>query len=244
VELSPSYLHRLFRRRLGITPKQYATECRTGRLQIRLAAGEPVAQAIYSAGFASSGRCYAQAAETLGMTPKQYRDSGKDTDIRFAIAPCCLGLVLVAVTARGVCQIALGDDDSSLRADLMARLPAARQVAPDEELSRLLEAVVSLIDSPGDEHAIPLDIRGTAFQQRVWLALRAIPPGRTLTYGELAAAVGRPQAVRAVASACAANPLAVAVPCHRIVRTDGALAGYRWGIERKGSLLERERRPY
>jgi AraC family transcriptional regulator of adaptative response/methylated-DNA-[protein]-cysteine methyltransferase len=242
VGLSPHYLHRLFRKRLGITPKQYSAAQRAERLKSRLALGESVTQAIYGAGFGASGRCYAQAPNILGMTPKQYRDQGKNTRVRIATAACSLGRVLVAVTAKGICQIAIGDDDAALETELLSLLPAAEEVMPDEEFAGLLAAVVSLIDSPTNDVALPLDIRGTVFQQKVWLALRAIPPGETHSYSEVARAVGRPDAVRAVASACAANTIAVAVPCHRVVRNDGTLGGYRWGIERKRSLLERESR--
>jgi AraC family transcriptional regulator of adaptative response/methylated-DNA-[protein]-cysteine methyltransferase len=241
VGLSPFYLHRTFRNRLGVTPKQYTSARRALRLKMQLALGERVADAIYAAGYGACGRCYAQAAEILGMTPKQYRNHGEGRDIRFATASCVLGRVLVAVTKKGICHIALGNDDSTLAVELLARLPAARQVARDKELQELLTAVVSLIESPAKDVAFPLDIRGTAFQQKVWLALRAIPPGQTLTYAKLAVAIGRPEAVRAVASACAANTLAIAVPCHRIVRSDGKLGGYRWGGGRKKALLERER---
>jgi AraC family transcriptional regulator of adaptative response/methylated-DNA-[protein]-cysteine methyltransferase len=241
VGLSPHYLHRVFRRRLGVTPKQYASARRTERLKVQLSLGEPVTRAIYAAGFATSGRCYAQAAGILGMTPKQFRDRGKAVSIRFATAACDLGRVLVAVTERGVCQIALGESDAALRADLLTRFPAARRVAHDRRLAELLRAVVSLIESPTAAPSFPLDIRGTAFQQQVWLALQSVPPGKTLSYSELAAAIGRPRAVRAVASAVAANALAVAVPCHRVIRSDGGLGGYRWGTERKKALLERER---
>jgi AraC family transcriptional regulator of adaptative response/methylated-DNA-[protein]-cysteine methyltransferase len=242
VGLSPYHLQRVFHKRLGVTPKQYASARRVERLRLQLSLGEAVTNAIYGAGFGTSGRCYAQAAGILGMTPKQYRDRGKDASIRFAIVSCCLGRVLVAKTEKGVCQIALGNSDAALRADLLARFPAARQISPDKDLCELVSAVVALIDSPASDQAFPLDIRGTAFQQKVWLALRAIPPGETITYSELATAIGRPEAVRAVASACAANSLAVVVPCHRVVRSDGSLGGYRWGIARKKALLEREGR--
>ncbi len=170
VGLSPHYLHRLFRKRLGITPKQYSAAQRTERLKSRLALGESVTQAIYGAGFGTSGRCYAQAPHILGMTPKQYRDQGKNTRVRFATAACSLGRVLVAVTAKGICQIAIGDDDAVLKAELLSRFPAAEEVMPDEEFVGLLAAAVSLIDSPTNDVALPLDIRGTVFQQKVWFS--------------------------------------------------------------------------
>jgi AraC family transcriptional regulator of adaptative response/methylated-DNA-[protein]-cysteine methyltransferase len=176
------------------------------------------------------------------MTPRQYRKRGQQVIIRFAISRCSLGQVLVAVTEKGVCQIALGDHASDLRADLLARLPAAKEISADPALADLLAVVLSLIESPAGEVTFPLEIRGTVFQQKVWRALRAIPPGQTLTYCEVAAAIGHPLAARAVASACAANSLAVAVPCHRVVRSDGSLGGYRWGVARKEKLLAREGR--
>ena len=240
VALSTRQLHRLFRDRLGLTPREYAAGWRVQSLQAGLANGQSVTQAIYGAGYGSAGRCYAEGERVLGMTPKQYRDRGRGAAIRYAITGCALGRVLVAVTERGVCRIALGDDDTELRSELMARFPDARHVTRDRDFGRLLAAVVKFIDRPVRECPFPLDIRGTAFQRRVWQALQQVPPGETRTYSELAVAIGQPRGARAVGSACAANPLAVAVPCHRAMRGDGGVGGYRWGIERKQALLERE----
>lgn len=242
VSLSLRQLHRLFRAQLGLTPREYAAGRRVRALQQGLARGRSVTQAIYGAGYGSAARCYAEGSQVLGMTPKQYRDGGESCSIRFAITDCALGRVLVAVTDRGVCRIALGDDDAALRSELQAQFPTARQLTRDREFGRLLAAVVKFIDRPTAACPFPLDIRGTAFQQRVWQALQQIPRGDTRTYSELAAAIGRPGAARAVGAACGANPLAVAVPCHRAVRGDGKSSGFRWGPSRKQALLERERR--
>jgi AraC family transcriptional regulator of adaptative response/methylated-DNA-[protein]-cysteine methyltransferase len=240
VSLSVRQLHRLFRDRLGVTPREYAVSRRVASLQEGLANGQPVARAIYSAGYSSAGRCYAEGERVLGMTPKRYRDRGRGCNIRYAIAGCTLGRVLVAVTERGVCRIALGDEDAVLRSELLARFPEARLVTRDNEFGGLLTAVVKFIDRPAAVCPFPLDIRGTAFQRRVWQALQQVPPGETRTYGELAATFGQPAAARAVGAACAANPLAVAVPCHRAVLADEGQGGYRWGPRRKQALLERE----
>lgn len=241
VKLSPHHLHRLFKEQLGLTPRAYAAARRVGRLQQALAEGNSVTDAIYAAGYHSSGRCYAEAEGVLGMSPRQYRARGKEQTIRFALTGCSLGRLLVAVTEKGVCQIALGDNDASLRDQLLATFPAAKEVKCDERLAELLAEVVAFVDAPTAAVPFPLDIRGTAFQRRVWQALQQIPPGETRTYRQLAAAVGQPTAVRAVASACAANTLAVAVPCHRVLRSNGQLSGYRWGPGRKQKLLDRER---
>jgi AraC family transcriptional regulator of adaptative response/methylated-DNA-[protein]-cysteine methyltransferase len=242
VSLSARQLHRLFRERLGVTPREYAAGRRVQSLQAGLANGQPVARAIYGAGYGSAGRCYAEGQRVLGMTPRQYRDRGRGCDIRYAIVICTLGRVLVAATERGVCRIAFGDDDAALRSALLARFPEARRVTRDYDFARLLRGVVKFIDRPAAVCPFPLDIRGTAFQRRVWRALQHVPPGETRTYGELAAAIGQPGAARAVGAACGANPVAVAVPCHRAVRGDGGLGGYRWGVPRKAALLERESR--
>ncbi|MDX1799864.1 MAG: bifunctional DNA-binding transcriptional regulator/O6-methylguanine-DNA methyltransferase Ada [Marinobacter sp.] len=240
--LSPHYCHRLFKSVTGLTPKAFAAACRAGRLRSALAGKEPITGAIYEAGYGSSGRFYTQSSEVLGMTPTQYRNGGPDTRIWFAVGQCTLGSVLVAQTERGVCAILLGDDPAVLVRDLQDRFPAASLVGADPAFERDVAAVINLIDHPGQATlSLPLDIQGTAFQQRVWRALQNIPPGQTASYTDIARAIGSPQAVRAVAGACAANALAVAIPCHRVVRQDGALSGYRWGIERKRSLLARER---
>lgn len=240
VAASPDALHRLFRTRLGVTPKEYAVAHRANRLKSQLQGGTPVTQAIYAAGYESSGRCYTESDKVLGMTPKRYRDGGPGTCIRFAVARCALGRVLVAATDKGVCRIAFGDDDDDLRAGLLAAFPAAEQVTRDPAFAELLAAVLTFIEAPGKTCPFPLDIRGTAFQQKVWRALQAIPPGETRSYSEVGEAIGRSGAARAVASACAANSLAVAVPCHRVVRRNGDLSGYRWGPARKQAMLNRE----
>jgi AraC family transcriptional regulator of adaptative response/methylated-DNA-[protein]-cysteine methyltransferase len=210
------------------------------RVRAGLIESGTVAQAIYGAGYKSSGHFYQASNRMLGMTPTQYRRGGASTDIRFAIAQCSLGAILVAATARGVCAILLGEDPEALAHDLERRFPRARIIGADTKFDRLVGRVVGLLEKPQASVTLPLDIRGTAFQQRVWQVLRAIPAGTTATYSEVAKAIGAPRAVRAVAQACAANPLAVAVPCHRVVRADGNLAGYRWGVERKRALLARE----
>ena len=241
VGLSPAHLQRLFREHLGLSPREYAAARRVRRLQETLVEGASVTDAIYRSGYESTGRCYAEATAVLGMSPKEYRARGRDQAIRFALTDCWLGRLLVAVTEKGVCQIAIGDDDAGLRSKLLATFPAAEEVTSDDSLAKLLAEVVAVVESPRKTVPFPLDIQGTVFQRRVWQALQAIPPGETRTYRQLAAEVGRPSAVRAVASACAANTLAVAIPCHRVLRSTGAISGYRWGPERKGKLLERER---
>ena len=196
--------------------------------------------AIYDAGFNSSGRFYGQSAAILGMTPTQHRAGGARAVIRFAVGECSLGSILVAASDRGVCAILLGDDPAPLVRDLQDRFPRAELVGGDAGFEQLVARVVALVETPSRGLDLPLDVRGTAFQQRVWQALRAVPAGRTASYAEIARTIGAPTAVRAVAHAVASNPLAVAIPCHRIVRSDGALAGYRWGVERKRALLDRE----
>lgn len=241
-DLSPHYCHRLFKSVTGLTPKAFAAACREARLRAALTSNDPITGAIYEAGYGSSGRFYAKSSEVLGMTPTQYQNGGSDTRIWFAIGDCALGSVLVAQTERGVCAILLGDDPGALLEDLQDRFPSASLVGADPAFEQDVARVIELIDHPGQASLnLPLDIRGTAFQQRVWRALRDIPPGHTASYTDIARAIGSPRAVRAVAGACAANALAVAIPCHRVVRQDGSLSGYRWGIERKRSLLASER---
>nr|WP_321983909.1 bifunctional DNA-binding transcriptional regulator/O6-methylguanine-DNA methyltransferase Ada [uncultured Lichenicoccus sp.] len=239
--MSPSHVHRLFRKLTGLTPKAYADAGRAARMREALQAGGSVTAAIYASGFGSSGRFYAGAHDILGMTPSRYRAGGEREALRFAIGQCSLGAILVASSASGVAAILLGDDPAALARDLQDRFRNARLIGGDAEYERLVAQVVGLIEAPRTALDLPLDIRGTVFQQRVWQALREIPAGRTMTYTDLAGRVGAPGSTRAVAGACAANPLAVAIPCHRVVRQDGALAGYRWGVERKRRLLERER---
>jgi AraC family transcriptional regulator of adaptative response/methylated-DNA-[protein]-cysteine methyltransferase len=199
-----------------------------------------VTEALYAAGFGSSGRFYENTGDMLGMTPTAYRAGGAEVAIRFAVGQCSLGAILVACSLRGICVIWLGDDPEALVHDLQDRFPKAQLIGGDADFEQMVARVVGHVEDPARGVGLPLDIRGTAFQQRVWQALRAIPAGTTATYAEIAERIGAPRAVRAVAGACAANVLAVAIPCHRVVRTDGSLSGYRWGIERKQALLERE----
>ncbi len=242
VGLSPHHLHRAFRVATGLTPRDWAVARRAERARAGLSAGKDVTTALYDAGFNASSRFYEAAPAMLGMRPAQFRAGGRDAAIRHAVVPSTLGLVLVAASDRGVCAIEMGDDAAALVASLRERFPNAIVAAGDDAFAALVGDVVALIDGRGDGAALPLDIRGTAFQQSVWRALQDIPAGATLSYAELAARLGRPGSARAVASACAANSLAVAIPCHRIVRGDGSLSGYRWGVERKRALLARERR--
>lgn len=238
--MSRYHFHRVFKRITGVTPKAYADARRDDRLRQALAERGSVTEAIYDAGFNSASRFYEGAPGRLGMTPTQYRAGGKGADIRFAVGECSLGAVLVAATDKGVTAIQFGDDPEALVRGLQDRFPKARLTGGDKDFEALVAKVVGLVESPRDGAELPLDISGTAFQQRVWQALRAIPPGTTASYAEIAARIGMPKAVRAVAQACAANEIALAIPCHRVVRTDGALSGYRWGVERKRALLERE----
>lgn len=242
VGLSPWHFHRVFKRVTGLTPRQYAAAHREARLRDTLGHGATVTNALLDAGYNASGRFYAQSESKLGMTPKRYRAGGPDTTIRFAVGQCSLGEILVAATARGVCAIFLGDDPDALARELQDRFPRADLVGGDEDFERLVAQVVAAADAPRSAWDLPLDIRGTAFQQRVWQALRAIPAGETASYRDIAQRIGAPDAVRAVAGACAANKIALAIPCHRVVRTDGSLSGYRWGVERKRALLDREAR--
>jgi AraC family transcriptional regulator of adaptative response/methylated-DNA-[protein]-cysteine methyltransferase len=239
--LSRFHFHRLFRKIVGLTPHDYGKAWRAGRVRAALQDEPSVTAAAYAAGYGSTGRFYAESEAMLGMTPSRFRAGGADTAIRFAIAASSLGALLVAASPRGICAIALGENPDLLARDLQDRFPLATLVGDDPQFAETIAQVVGLVEAPHRRFDLPLDIRGTAFQQRVWLALRAIPPGTTLSYTELAQKVGAPRAVRAVASACAANTLAIAVPCHRVVRQDGSLSGYRWGVERKRELLAREK---
>lgn len=239
--MSPFHFHRLFRGKTGLTPRAYAAARRAERVREELARKEvSVTAALYGAGFNSNGRFYAAADAMLGMTPGAYRAGGARTEIRFAVAQCSLGAILVAQGARGICAILLGDEPEALLRDLQDRFPRAELIGGDADFEALVAQVVGFVEAPATGLDLPLDLRGTAFQQRVWQALREVPPGSTVSYTEIARRIGAPGAVRAVAGACAANALAVAVPCHRVVRQDGALSGYRWGIARKRALLERE----
>lgn len=238
--ISASRLLRVFKAHTGLTPRAYAAAQRARRVREQLAGGVPVTQAMYDAGYSSSGRFYEESTAVLGMTPTEFKAGGARSEIRFAVGQCSLGAVLVAASARGVCAILLGDDPDALVRDLQDRFKTARLIGADGAFEQWIAQVVGLIESPRVGLALPLDIQGTAFQQRVWQALRGIPAGQTVSYTELAQRIGSSGAVRAVAGACAANPLAVAIPCHRVVRHDGALSGYRWGVERKRILLCRE----
>ena len=239
-DLSPSHFHRLFKAATGVTPKAYADACRAARVRQELAKPGSVTQAIHGAGFQSSGRFYAASASLLGMTPGRYRSGGAGEQLRFAIGQCSLGAILVASSAKGVAAILLGDDPDALAQDLQDRFPRASLVGGDAGFEALVAQVIGCVEAPGTGLDLPLDVRGTAFQQRVWQALRGIPAGETASYAQVAASIGAPGAVRAVGAACGANALAVAIPCHRVVRSDGGLSGYRWGVERKRALLARE----
>lgn len=240
--LSPWQLHRFFVAETGLTPKAYGDALRARRMRDALSAGNrPVTDAIYEAGYSASSRFYETSDRVLGMQPREYRAGGAGTRIRFAVGQCSLGAILVAESTRGICAILLGDEPEPLVRDLHHRFPMAELDGGNPEFEERMARVVAFVESPSLGMHMPLDIRGTAFQERVWRALRAVPPGSTISYSELAARIGAPGAVRAVALACGANALAVAIPCHRVVRLNGDLAGYRWGIERKRQLLERER---
>lgn len=239
--MSRFHFHRLFRSITGVTPKSYAAAQRAQAVRDQLQEGPSVTETIYAAGFNSSARFYAEAQSVLGMTPRRYRSGGAGEIIRFAVGQCTLGAILAASSAAGVCAILMGDDPGELVRDLQDRFPKAKLVGADRDYEQIMAQVVGMIEEPRAAGQLPLDIRGTAFQRRVWEALRRIPVGQTLSYSELAEKVGSPAAVRAVAGACAANAHAVAIPCHRVVRTDGSLSGYRWGVERKRELLDRER---
>lgn len=238
--MSPHHFHRVFKAVTGLTPRAYAAAHRAQRVRTALDATDSVTAAIYDAGYQSSGRFYEDAAGVLGMTPSDWRAGGANTAIRFAVGQCSLGAILVAASARGICAITLGDDPDELVRDLQDRFPRAELVGGDAAFEGVVAKVVGFVEAPGLGLDLPLDVRGTAFQQRVWQALRTIPAGATASYTEIAQRIGAPKSVRAVASACAANAIAVAIPCHRVVRTDGALSGYRWGVERKRALLDRE----
>ncbi|MDT9579917.1 methylated-DNA--[protein]-cysteine S-methyltransferase [Stenotrophomonas sp. SI-NJAU-1] len=238
---SPTRLHRLFKQATGVTPKQYATALRADRLREGLQRQDRITDAFHEAGFGSSGRFYENAPRLLGMTPKRWRAGGGGEVIRFAIAQSTLGSVLVASSSTGVVAILLGDDPEALLYSLQQRFRQAELVGADRGYEHLIAQVIGLIEEPARGTTLPLDIRGTAFQQRVWQALQRIPHGQTASYADIAARIGAPRASRAVARACASNPLAVAVPCHRVVRRDGDLSGYAWGVERKRELLRREK---
>ena len=238
--MSRFHFHRVFKAHTGLTPKAYADAHRAQRVRSELTRRATVTEAIYGAGFNSNGRFYDASADLLGMTPTAFRAGGDGAAIRFAVGQCSLGAILVAATDKGVCAIQFGDDPDALVRGLQDRFPKARLTGGDKAFEQLVARVVGLVEAPSNGCDLPLDVRGTAFQQRVWRALRDIPPGSTASYREIAARIGAPKSVRAVAQACASNPVAVAIPCHRVVRTDGGVSGYRWGVARKRALLERE----
>ncbi|MDF3834596.1 bifunctional DNA-binding transcriptional regulator/O6-methylguanine-DNA methyltransferase Ada, partial [Cupriavidus basilensis] len=241
--LSPYHFHRVFKAVTGLTPKAYADAHRARKLRTRLGRSGSVTEAIYDAGFNSNSRFYEASDQMLGMTASRYRAGGANTDIRFAVGECSLGSILVAQSERGVCAILLGDDPDALARELQDQFPKANLIGGDAGFEQLIARVVGLIEAPSLGLDLPLDVRGTAFQERVWQALREIPAGTTASYAEIAARIGAPRAMRAVAQACGANHIAVAIPCHRVVRSDGQLSGYRWGVERKRELLDREAQP-
>lgn len=238
--LSTWYFHRVFKTVTGLTPKSYAVAHRAKRIRSELERSATVTNAIFDAGYNSNSRFYEKSNQLLGMTPTTYRTGGANTDIRFAIGECSLGSILVAKSDRGVCAIFLGDDPEALAHDLQDKFPKSNLIGGDSEFEQLVAKVVGFVETPAIGLDLPLDIRGTAFQQRVWQVLRDIPPGSTVSYTDVAKRIGAPKSVRAVARACAANTLAVAIPCHRVVRNDGELSGYRWGVARKRALLARE----
>jgi len=238
--MSASHFHRLFTRLTGVTPKAYAKARQAGRIRRELGRREHITEAIYEAGYASGGRFYHDAPGVLGMTPGAFRDGGRAARIHFAVGECRLGALLVAASEKGVCAVQLGDDPQRLVETLQQWFPKAELIGGDAAFEKTVAQVAAAVEEPERAGELPLDLRGTLFQMRVWQALRAIPAGKTATYREIAAAIGRPRAVRAVAAACAANRVAVLIPCHRVIRTDGSLSGYRWGVERKRALLLRE----
>lgn len=244
MKLSPAHLHKLFKAETGLTPRAYAAAARARRVRQELTDNtNTVTDAIYGAGFGSSSRFYEASQQLLGMHARDYRAGAPGITIRFAVGQCSLGAILVAQSVKGICAILLGDDPEQLVKDLQDQFAQADLIGADAEFEQLVAQVVGLIEDPSLGTALPLDLRGTVFQERVWTALREIPPGVTLSYTELAQRIGSPKAIRAVAQACGANSIAVAIPCHRIVRQNGDISGYRWGVDRKRELLRRERQP-
>lgn len=240
VDRSPSYFHRVFKAATGLTPKAYAAGHRAKKVRAGLESGTSVTEAMYDAGFNSSGRFYETSTDILGMTPTQYRAGGLNEDIKFAVGQSCLGAILVASSTKGVAAILLGDDADELVRDLQDRFPRANLIGMDRDYEGLIAHVCGFVENPGIGLDLPLDVRGTAFQRRVWQALQEIPVGERVSYSDIARRIGSPSATRAVAGACAANNIAVAIPCHRVVRNDGTLSGYAWGVDRKRALLDRE----
>jgi AraC family transcriptional regulator of adaptative response/methylated-DNA-[protein]-cysteine methyltransferase len=240
--MSPFHFQRIFKQLTGVTPKAFAAAHRAEQVRYHLQNSATVTQAIYDAGFNSNGRFYENSTAILGMAPETFRTGGKGEMIHFAVGQCSLGAILVASSAIGVCSILMGDDPEALTRELQDRFPHAEIIGADERYEALIAEVVGFVDRPALGCSLPLDLRGTAFQRRVWQALREIPPGEVTTYAAIAQKMGCPKSVRAVAAACAANAIAVAIPCHRVIRKDGTLSGYRWGVERKQQLLDLEAR--
>lgn len=238
--LSTWHFHRIFKAATGLTPKGYAAAHRARLMRKSLHKSDTVTAAIYDAGYNSNSRFYETSNQVLGMTPSDYRAGGNQTNIRFAVGQCSLGSILVAQSGRGICAIFLGDDPDLLVRELQDQFPKANLIGGDSGFEGLVAKVVGFVEAPALGLDLPLDVRGTAFQQRVWQALQKIPAGSTASYADVAKLIGSPDSVRAVAQACGANALAVAIPCHRVVRNDGAVSGYRWGVERKRALLEKE----
>jgi AraC family transcriptional regulator of adaptative response/methylated-DNA-[protein]-cysteine methyltransferase len=239
--VSPAHLQRTFTRIVGLSPKQYQEQCRVDALKSALRDGRTVSSATYEAGFASGRRVYEAADDALGMTPGAYRRRGVGVTIHYTVVRTSLGLLLVAVTERGICSVSLGDDEEALVGALHAEYPAAELARATDADDRLVDAVVAHVEGAARADELPLDLRATAFQWQVWRALQRIPEGATRSYQEIARELGQPSAARAVARACASNRVAVLIPCHRVVRGDGGLGGYRWGVARKAALLARER---
>ncbi|MEA9994697.1 bifunctional DNA-binding transcriptional regulator/O6-methylguanine-DNA methyltransferase Ada [Pseudomonas sp. 10B1] len=242
VGMSTFHFHRIFKKITGLTPKAYSVASLRSRVRDQLSQSGTITSALYEAGYNSNSRFYEASQKILGMKPTEYRAGGANVDIKFALGESSLGSILVARSARGICAILLGDDPNILVESFQDQFPNANLIGGDAEFEGLVAEVVGFVESPAVGLALPLDIRGTVFQERVWQALRDIPAGATATYTDIAVRIGMPSAVRAVANACGANNLAVAIPCHRVVRSDGTLSGYRWGVERKRKLLEREKR--
>ncbi|RMT07273.1 ADA regulatory protein [Pseudomonas amygdali pv. lachrymans] len=240
VGMSSFHFHRTFKKLTGLTPKGYSVASLRSRVRVQLSHDVTITSALYEAGFNSNSRFYEASQKMLGMKPSEYRAGGANVDIRFALGESSLGSILVARSPKGICAISLGDDPNVLVEKFQDQYPNANLIGGDEEFEQLVARVVVFVESPATGLALPLDIRGTVFQERVWQALRDIPAGSTATYTDIATRIGMPSAVRAVANACGANTLAVAIPCHRVVRSDGSLSGYRWGVERKRKLLEIE----
>ena len=238
--LSSFHFHRVFKAITGLTPKGYASALRSRKVRDGLKGQHSVTAALYDAGFNSNSRFYESADQLLGMKPSDYKAGGTNSEIRFAVGQCSLGAILVAQSQRGVCAILLGDDPDQLVRDLQDQFPKAELVGADQDFEQLIAQVVGFVEAPALGLDLPLDLRGTAFQERVWQALREIPVGSTASYAQIAQRIGAPTSFRAVAQACGANHLAVAIPCHRVVRSNGELSGYRWGVARKAALLARE----